>query len=385
MAETKRPNRKALSRAEVHRYSRHLLLPEVGAEGQAVLKASRVLLVGAGGLGAPAALYLAAAGVGRLGIVDFDDVDVTNLQRQVLFGTRDVGRPKAEAARGRLADLNPEIEVVPHACRLTRNNALEIMENYDVVVDGADNFATRYLVNDACVILGKPDVYGSVFRFDGQATVFAAPDGPCYRCLYPTPPPPDRVPNCAEAGVLGVLPGIIGSIQANEAIKCLLGRGRSLAGRLLLFDALEAVFREISIPRSADCPVCGPRSSAPELIDYDLFCRGTGSPAPDVPTITPDELKSRIDKGDPPLILDVRDPHEYEICNLGGRLIPLVALPERIGEIDRTADIVVHCRSGIRSARAVKILREAGFPNVWNLGGGLLAWAKEIDPSLPVY
>jgi adenylyltransferase/sulfurtransferase len=378
-----------LSNEEILRYSRHLIMPEVGMEGQLKLKQAKVLLIGTGGLGAPLGLYLTAAGVGRIGLVDFDVVDFTNLQRQVTFGTTDVGRPKIEAARERLTNLNPEIELVSHEAKLTSENALEILRDYDVIVDGTDNFPTRYLVNDACVLLGKSYVYGSIFRFEGQATVFSHPRGPCYRCLYPEPPPPGLVPSCAEGGVLGVLPGIVGAIQAMEAIKLILGQGDALIGRLLLFDALKMKFRELKLRKNPDCPSCGEHRTITELIDYYQFCgiRGEEAQAPQVqvPEITPRELKSRLDRGDDMFILDVREPHEYQICNLKGHLIPLGELPRRVHELDSSREIVAHCRSGKRSADAVDFLRKAGFRKIWNLKGGILAWSDEVDPTVPKY
>ncbi len=378
-----------LSKEEVLRYSRHLIMPEVGMEGQLKLKQAKVLLIGSGGLGAPLALYLAAAGVGRLGLVDFDRVDFTNLQRQVLFGTSDVGRPKMEAARQRLTDLNPEIQIDGYETQLTSDNALEILRPYDIVVDGTDNFPTRYLVNDASVLLGKPNVYGSIFRFEGQASVFGMPDGPCYRCLYPEPPPPGLVPSCAEGGVLGVLPGIIGSLQAMEVLKLILGTGDSLAGRLLLFDALEMSFRELKLRKNPECPLCGEHRTINDLIDYYEFCgvRGEEAPPPDVqvPEMSPKELHERLGRGENIFVLDVREPHEYQICNLGGHLIPLGDLPKRVQEVDSSNSIVVHCRSGVRSAKAVDFLRKAGYSRVWNLTGGILAWSDEVDPSVPKY
>jgi len=378
-----------LSNEEILRYSRHLIMPEVGMEGQLKLKSARVLLIGTGGLGAPLGLYLAAAGVGHLGLLDFDVVDFTNLQRQVTFGSSDVGKPKTEAARTRLSNLNPDIQIQTFATKLTSENALEIFKDFDVVVDGTDNFPTRYLVNDACVLLGKPNVYGSIFRFEGQATIFGMPDGPCYRCLYPEPPPPGLVPSCAEGGVLGVLPGIVGSIQAMETIKLIIGRGRNLTGRLLLFDALEMNFREFKLRKNPKCPMCGAHRSIHQLIDYFEFCgvRGEEAPAPDlkVPEILPRELKARLDRGDDLFILDVREPHEYQICNLQGHLIPLGELARRVHELDSSREIVAHCRSGKRSAEAVDFLRKAGFRKIQNLRGGILAWSEEVDSTVPKY
>jgi len=378
----------ALSKDEILRYSRHLIMPEVGMEGQLKLKQARVLMIGTGGLGAPLGLYLAAAGVGHLGLVDFDAVDFTNLQRQVTFGTNDVGRRKVEAARERLANLNPEIEIRVFETMLTSANALELFRDYEIIVDGTDNFPTRYLVNDACVLSGKINVYGSIFRFEGQATVFGAPGGPCYRCLYPEPPPPGLVPSCAEGGVLGVLPGIVGSIQAMETIKLILGKGDSLVGRLLLFDALQMRFRELKLRKNPDCPVCGEKRTLTKLIDYQEFCGIRGeeaAPTVSVPEITPRELKARLDRGDDIYILDVREPHEYQICQIGGHLIPLGDLPRRVNELDSSREIVAHCRSGKRSADAVAFLRQAGFRKIWNLRGGILAWSDEVDPRVPKY
>lgn len=378
-----------LSKEEVLRYSRHLIMPEVGMEGQLNLKQARVLCVGTGGLGAPLGLYLAAAGVGRLGLIDFDVVDTTNLQRQVLFGNGDVGRPKIEVAASRLRDLNPDIQIDTFETHLTSENALDILKDYDIIVDGTDNFPTRYLVNDACVLLGKPNVYGSIFRFEGQITIFGYPDGPCYRCLYPEPPPPGLVPSCAEGGVLGVLPGIVGTIQAAETLKLIIGKGEPLVGRLLLFDALAMRFRELKIRRNPECPVCGNHRTITKLIDYAEFCgiRGEEAPAPvtSVPDITPRELKARLDRGDDLFILDVREPHEYQICNIGGRLIPLGELSRRAAELDSSREIVAHCRSGKRSAEAVEFLRKAGFRKLWNLKGGILAWSDEVDSAMPKY
>jgi len=379
----------ALSKEEVLRYSRHLIMPEVGMEGQLKLKAAKVLCIGTGGLGAPLGVYLAAAGVGRIGLVDFDTVDLTNLQRQILFSTSDVGRPKVEAAADRLRGLNPEIQIDTFETRLTSENALDLFKHYDLIVDGTDNFPTRYLVNDACVLLGKQNVYGSIFRFEGQVTVFGAPGGPCYRCLYPEPPPPGLVPSCAEGGVLGVLPGIVGSIQAAETLKLIIGKGEPLVGRLLLFDALEMRFRELKLRKNPECPVCGAHPTVTKLIDYAEFCgiRGEEAPAPqtNVPEIAPRELKARLDRGDDIYILDVREPHEYQICNLGGHLIPLGDLSRRVSELDSSREIVAHCRSGKRSAEAVEFLRKAGFRKVLNLKGGILAWSDEVDPSVPKY
>jgi sulfur-carrier protein adenylyltransferase/sulfurtransferase len=379
-----------LSNEEVQRYSRHLIIPEVGVEGQQRLKNARVVCIGAGGLGSPASLYLAAAGVGTLGIVDFDVVDVSNLQRQILYSTTDVGRRKVAAAASRLTALNPEVRVVAHETPLTSANALDILKDYDVVVDGADNFPARYLVNDACVLLGKPNAYGSIFRFDGQASVFATKGGPCYRCLYPEPPPPGLVPSCAEGGVLGVLPGLIGTIQATEAIKLILGIGTTLAGRLLLLDALTMEFRTMKLRRDPACPVCGDNPTVKALIDYEQFCgvKTVSAPAA-VPEIAVDALKTAIDRNEGLWILDVREPREFEICRIpGSTLIPLGDLPRRLDEIPRGADapgIVVHCKMGGRSAKAVALLRDHGITNARNLTGGILAWIDRVDPTLPKY
>ena len=376
-----------LTAEESRRYSRHLRLPNVTAIGQRRLKASRVLVVGAGGLGSPVALYLAAAGVGHLGLVDFDDVDLTNLQRQLLHGTSDVGRPKLESARDRLLDVNPNVDVALFAERLTSANAMRIMRGYDVVVDGTDNFATRYLTNDACVLLGIPNVYGSVYRFEGQASVFAAQDGPCYRCLFREPPPPGLVPSCAEGGVLGVLPGMIGTIQANEAIKLLIGMGEPLVGKLLLCDALAGSFRTIAIRRDPSCPACGTREIT-ELIDYDAFC---GTPMPDesaqIPgEITPRELSERMKRGDAPRIIDVREPHEHAYARIpNAELIPLARLGTVVPTLDPDAELVLHCHSGARSAWAANQLRALGFTKVLNLTGGITRWSDEVDPSVPKY
>ena len=378
-----------LSKEEIQRYSRHLIMPEVGLEGQLKLKRARVLTIGTGGLGAPLGLYLAAAGVGHLGLVDFDVVDSSNLQRQVTFTTADVGKSKSEAAKARLSALNPMIDIVSYETRLTSDNALDLFRDYDIIVDGTDNFPTRFLVNDACILLGKPNVYGSIFRFEGQATVFGYPGGPCYRCLYPEPPPPGLVPSCAEGGVLGVLPGIVGSIQAMETIKLILGTGEPLVGRLLLFDALAMRFRELKLKRNPDCPMCGDHRTITKLIDYEEFCGIQGEEAPamtdGIPEITATELKARQDRGDKLFILDVREPHEYQICNLNGKLIPLGELPRRVNELDSSVEMVVHCRSGKRSADAIHFLQTAGFKKLLNLKGGVLAWADEVDPRMPKY
>ena len=378
-----------LSPDEILRYSRHLILPDVALGGQRVLKGSRVLLVGAGGLGSPLALYLAAAGVGTLGLVDFDVVDLTNLQRQILHGTTDVGRSKTESARDRIADLNPHVHVEPYETQLTSQNALEILRDYDVVVDGTDNFPTRYLTNDACVLLGKPNVYGSIFRFEGQASVFATESGPCYRCLFREPPPPGMVPSCAEGGVLGILPGIIGTIQATETIKLLLGIGEPLIGRLLLFDALRMKVRTMQLRKDPACPACGTREIR-ELIDYEEFCgiraaaRAEAGTA--VPEIAPRDLAERLRAGDRVTVLDVREPHEWEIARIdGARLVPLGSLADALPTIERRGDIVVHCKTGVRSATAVRQLQAAGFTRVWNLTGGIQRWSDDVDPTVPKY
>src|SRR5580704_5083199 len=378
----------SLSKEEILRYSRHLIMPEVGMEGQLKLKNAKVLCIGTGGLGAPLGLYLAAAGVGKLGIVDFDVVDNTNLQRQVLFSTSDVGKPKVAAAAARLRGLNPDIEIVAHETNLTSDNALELFKDYDIIVDGTDNFPTRYLVNDASVLLGKPNVYGSIFRFDGQVSVFGAPGGPCYRCVYPEPPPPGLVPSCAEGGVLGVLPGIVGCIQAMEVIKLILGIGDPLIGRLLLFDALGMKFRELKLRKNPDCPVCGTHPTVTKLIDYNEFCGIRGEERPvssGVPEIQVEDLKRRLDAKDDLFVLDVREPHEYQICNIGGYLIPLNDLPKRVSELDSSREIVVHCKLGGRSAKAVAFLQQAGFTKVHNLAGGITAWSERVDPKVPKY
>jgi sulfur-carrier protein adenylyltransferase/sulfurtransferase len=376
-----------LSHAEVLRYSRHLLLPEVGIGGQRKLKAARVLTIGAGGLGSPLSLYLAAAGVGTIGIVDFDAVDLTNLQRQIVHGTSTLGRPKLESAEARLTDLNPNVRIEKHETRLSSQNALEILREYDIVVDGTDNFPTRYLVNDACVLLGKPNVYGSIFRFEGQASMFYAKQGPCYRCLYSEPPPPGLVPSCAEGGVLGVLPGIIGSIQALETIKWILGAGDSLVGRLVLFDALKLRFRELQLRKDPACPICGDNPSIHELIDYEAFCGIGAEPSYTGPEITAEELRRELDeKGSGVVLIDVREPHEWEIAHIeGAQLIPLGQLPERLGELDGHADIVTHCHHGARSMKALGILKGAGFNRVRSLAGGIDAWADRVEVGMARY
>jgi len=375
-----------LSHEEILRYSRHLILPDVGVAGQRKLKSARVLLVGAGGLGSPAALYLAAAGVGTIGIVDFDVVDQTNLQRQILHGTSRVGVSKLQSAEERLRDINPNVRVETFETRLTSENALDIIRNFDVVADGTDNFPTRYLVNDACVLLGKPNVYGSIFRFEGQASVFYAKEGPCYRCLYAEPPPPGLVPSCAEGGVLGVLPGIIGSIQALETIKLILGAGDSLIGRLLLFDALKLSFRELKLEKDPDCPVCGPRPTVTALIDYEAFCGVGAEPSYDGLEVTAAELAAEW-KGHPDLlVLDVREPHEHEIARIeGAKLIPLSQLPDRLGDLDGHREIVTHCHHGARSLKALEILKAAGFSKVRSLRGGIDAWSVNVDSNVPRY
>jgi len=382
------PTDRTLGNEEILRYARHLVLPEVGLDGQERIKAARVLCVGAGGLGSPLLLYLGAAGVGTLGIVDFDVVDLTNLQRQVVHGTPDVGRKKLDSAADRLRSVNPNVRIRPFEGRLTSQNALEILRDFDLVVDGTDNFATRYLVNDASILTGKPNVYGSVFRFEGQASVFGAPGGPCYRCLYPEPPPPGMVPSCAEGGVLGVLPGLVGLIQATEALKLVLGKGEPLVGRLLLVDALAMRFREVRLRKSPDCPVCGEHPTVTGLIDYQAFCGVRGEEAREetpVEEMTVEELARRRAAGEEPQLLDVREPHEVRICTIGGTLIPLGQLPARTGELDPSRELVVYCRSGARSGRAVAFLRENGFRQARNLAGGILAWADRIDPGMPKY
>jgi adenylyltransferase/sulfurtransferase len=400
--------RMALTSAELARYSRHLLLSDVGVDGQRRLKAARVLCIGAGGLGSPAAMYLCAAGVGNLGLVDEDVVDVTNLQRQIIYDTSDVGRSKLSAAAARLKAINPHVEIEPHEHRITAENALDLVSSYDIVVDGTDNFPTRYLVNDACVIAGRPNAYGSIFRFEGQASVFASEGGPCYRCLHPEPPPAGLIPSCAEGGVLGVLPGVIGTIQATETIKLILGIGESLAGRFLVYDALRMQFRDFALPKDPDCPVCGLRPTIRELREYEEYCeirlppaplRGYGEPGkPDTTTttrrgvtmagddMTVTELKARMDRGDAPLIVDVRQPNEFEICRIpGAKLIPLNELPLRIQELDPQQEIVLQCKVGGRSAQATAFLRQKGFTKARNLAGGILAWIDQIDPSQAKY
>jgi sulfur-carrier protein adenylyltransferase/sulfurtransferase len=379
----------ALSNEEILRYSRHLIMPEVGMQGQQKLKAARVLCIGTGGLGSPLALYLAAAGVGTLGLVDFDVVDYTNLQRQIIHSTPDVGRPKLDSAEEKLRALNPYVDIRKFETRLTSANALEIFREFDVIADGTDNFPTRYLVNDACVLTGKPNVYGSIFRFEGQASVFATKDGPCYRCLYPEPPPPGLVPSCAEGGVLGILPGLVGIIQATEAIKLILGAGEPLIGRLLMVDALAMSFRTLKLRKNPECPACGAHPTIKKLIDYEQFCgipaAAHQEPAVNANDITPEELKRRLDAGEDLFVLDVREPNEYQIANLGGYLIPLGDLPKRVNELDSSREIVAHCKMGGRSAKAVDFLRQAGFKKVRNLTGGITAWSEKVDPKVPKY
>src|SRR5256885_13405546 len=377
-----------LNKDEILRYSRHLIMPEVGMEGQQKLKAARVLCIGTGGLGSPLALYLAAAGVGTLGLVDFDVVDYTNLQRQIIHSTADVGRKKLDSAADKLKGINPFLNLRLFDTMLNSSNALEMFREFDVIADGTDNFPTRYLVNDACVLTGKPNVYGSIFRFEGQASVFATEDGPCYRCLYPEPPPPGLVPSCAEGGVLGILPGLVGVIQATETIKLILGQGDPLIGRLLLIDALGMKFRELKLRKTPDCPVCGTHPTVSRLIDYNEFCGIRGEETlvtSNVPEMQVEELKRALDAGEDIFVLDVREPHEYQICNIGGHLIPLGDLPKRVHELDSSREIVAHCRSGVRSAKAVDFLRQTGFRKVRNLAGGILAWADRVDPKMPKY
>lgn len=378
------PSASNLSHAELLRYSRHLLLPGVGLEGQRKLRAGKVLVVGAGGLGSPAAMYLAAAGVGTLGLVDFDAIDVSNLQRQILHGTSGVGTPKLDSAVARLRDLNPHVEVATFPTRLSSDNALAILHDFDIVLDGSDNFPTRYLVNDACVLLEKPNVYGSIFQFDGQASLFHAKEGPCYRCLFAEPPPPGMVPSCAEGGVLGVLPGIIGSIQALEAIKWLLGIGETLIGRLLLLNALTMQVRELKLRKDPACPACGASPTITELIDYDAFCGVAPSAA--VPTVSAGDLRDELAGGNPTVLLDVREPHEWEIVRIErARLIPLGDLPRRLGELNGHSRIVTYCHHGGRSMQALEILRGAGFQDVRSLAGGIDAWAREVEPEMARY
>ncbi|MBI1789795.1 MAG: molybdopterin-synthase adenylyltransferase MoeB [Acidobacteria bacterium] len=380
-----------LSKEEILRYSRHLIMPEVGMDGQLKLKQAKVLLIGTGGLGAPLGMYLAAAGIGRIGLVDFDVVDFTNLQRQVIHGTKDVGRKKLDSAAETMTDINPYVRIDRHEVALSSENALDILKDYDIVVDGTDNFPTRYLVNDACVLLGKPNVYGSIFRFEGQATVFAYQGGPCYRCLYPEPPPPGLVPSCAEGGVLGILPGVVGLIQATETVKLILGKGEPLVGRLMLYDALAMRFRELKLRKNPECPICGDHRTITQLIDYHQFCGvPLHEPAPAPGTaegeIDAAEVKARIDRGDDFLLIDVREPHEYQICCIPtARLIPLGELPKRVHELSTADDIVCHCKSGMRSAKAVEFLKQAGFRKVKNLKGGILAWSDKVDPRVPKY
>lgn len=381
----------ALSNEEVLRYSRHLILPEVGMDGQLKLKAAKVLCIGTGGLGAPIGMYLAAAGIGTIGLVDFDIVDRTNLQRQIIHGTKDIGKKKLDSAAETIADINPNVNVVKYEVALSSENAIEILKGYDVVVDGTDNFPTRYLVNDACVLLGIPNVYGSIFRFEGQSTVFATKDGPCYRCLYPEPPPPGLVPSCAEGGVLGILPGMIGVMQATEVVKLILGKGDTLVGRLVLYDALNMRFREMRLRRSPECPICGPNRSIHQLIDYHQFCGVPQQPAQPEPAaaksgeIEPADVKSLLDVKHNFIFIDVREPHEYQICNIGAKLIPLGELPKRLNELDPQAEYVMHCKSGMRSGKACDLLRQNGFTNVRNMKGGILAWADKVDPRVPKY
>jgi adenylyltransferase/sulfurtransferase len=387
LAETALPE---LTTDDLTRYSRHLILPEVGEEGQRKLKAAKVLCIGTGGLGAPLTYYLAAAGIGTIGLVDFDVVDVSNLQRQIIHSTPDVGRLKIDSAAEKLKALNPFLDVVKYNTMLTSANALEIFKDFDIVADGTDNFQTRYLVNDACVLSGKPNVYGSIFRFEGQASVFATKDGPCYRCLYPEPPPPGLVPSCAEGGVLGILPGLVGVMQATEAIKLILGKGEPLIGRLLLVDALNMRFRELKLRKNPECPVCGTHPTVTKLIDYDQFCgiksEVVNAPMKNgIPQITPEELKRRKDAGEDVFVLDVREPYEYKIANIDGYLLPLGELPQRFSEVDRDRKIVVHCKMGGRSQQAAEFLKQAGYENVENLAGGITAWSDKVDSTVPKY
>ena len=386
-----RGNAAELTNEEILRYSRHLILPEVNLDGQKRLKAAKILCIGAGGLGSPLLMYLAAAGVGTIGIVDFDTVDQSNLQRQIIHGAKDVGRLKMQSATDTLKDINPNVEIVGFQEAFTADNAMTIVKDFDLVIDGTDNFATRYLTNDVCVLLGKPNVYGSIFRFEGQASVFWAEHGPCYRCLYPEPPPPGMVPSCAEGGVLGVLPGIVGCIQANEAIKLILGIGNPLIGRLLTFNALKMQFRELRLRKDPACPICGDNPTITELIDYEEFCgiRGEEAPAQTVETmdeISVTQLKARMDSGEKLNLIDVREPYEVAIAKIpGAKLIPLGQIAERAGELDPNSEILLHCRSGKRSADALHILKSKGFTNLKNVTGGILAWSAEVDPSVPQY
>lgn len=381
----------SLTNEEILRYSRHLILPEVGMEGQIKLKNAKILLVGTGGLGAPMALYLAAAGVGTIGLVDFDVVDRTNLQRQVIHGTGDVGKPKIVSAEESITEINPNVRIIKHEVALTSENALDIIKDYDLVADGTDNFPTRYLVNDACVLLKKPNVYGSIFRFEGQSSIFATEEGPCYRCLYPEPPPPGLVPSCAEGGVLGILPGVIGLIQATEVVKLILGKGEPLIGRLLLYDALNMKFRELKLRKNPECPVCGTNPTVTQLIDYQQFCgvaptAETAKAESTVIEIDPTEVKAKLDRGDQFVLIDVREPHEWDIARIeGAKLIPLGDVPKRLNELNPEDEIVLHCKGGVRSAKAVGILQEAGFKNVLNMKGGILAWSDKVDPNVPKY
>jgi sulfur-carrier protein adenylyltransferase/sulfurtransferase len=381
----------ALSKDEILRYSRHLIMPEVGMEGQLKLKQAKVLLVGAGGLGAPLGLYLAAAGVGRIGLVDYDVVDFTNLQRQVIHGTKDVGKKKLDSAFESMSDINPFVQLDRYETALNSENALEIFKDYDIVVDGTDNFPTRYLVNDACVLLNKPNVYGSIFRFEGQATVFAYEGGPCYRCLYPEPPPPGLVPSCAEGGVLGILPGVIGLIQATETVKLILGIGQTLVGRLMLYDALGMKVRELKLRKNPECPACGEHPTITKLIDYEEFCgmphhEGPAEPVAATGDIEATELKAKLDRGDNFKLIDVREPHEFQICRIpGSTLIPLGELPKRLGELNPEDEFVMHCKGGTRSAKAVDLMKQSGFKKVRNMKGGITAWSDKVDPSVPKY
>lgn len=379
-----------LTNEEIGRYSRHLIMPEVALDGQKKLKAAKVLTIGAGGLGSPLAMYLAAAGVGTIGIVDFDVVDESNLQRQIIHGTDDVGKSKMQSATETIKNINPNVEVIGFEEPLSSENALEIFADFDIIVDGTDNFPTRYLVNDACALLGKPNVYGSIFRFDGQASVFWAEEGPCYRCLYPEPPPPGLVPSCAEGGVLGILPGIVGIVQATETVKLILGEGEPLVGRLLLYDALAMSFREMKLRKDPSCPVCGENPTVTELIDYEEFCGVPQAAAQEVEQnaevreMTVTELDAKLRNGGIKVI-DVREPHEYDVANIGAELIPLNTLPDHLDDLNKDEPIAVHCRSGARSAQAVRMMQDAGFKDVVNVRGGILAWSDEVDSSIPKY